>query len=684
MALAGRALDEADTLSPSNLRILVVDASASALCALLQECGYEVTAVPTTTAALHLLKRQQARSGSPQYDLILKDHDLPASNACRLLRRLVEDETLKTVPVVVVSNSEDRDVMASCLQLGAADFLLKPLRANELRNLWARVYWWRRAFYLQQQASAALGATADHLPGLKLHYYPNILQEDTKGGEDASKAAGAAEDERSGEGSAPNGSGSGNLGGCKRVNGSSRCQVAGGDDSATKPGGAQCQGSNQPQGDSGRNNGDSATKAGGRGNGHSGLDASMSGQEGGAGPASDAPTVIRPQPIHGDVAGFRAYISPAREAGQGLAGLKRKAPDGGSSLPEQLATRGGSLASGRTGSDALPADPREGTAAYGSTAAAGSLPTAASEDTRMPNGGPPSSSSAGGANGGPVDVNPSPNPSSFPTGQAPGRWASGGAPTGLHHPQAALPAGMMPGPYGGPPPFFPQYGMPPPGAYSMPGAMPGAFWPGVGGGRGGSAAGQQGTGKPDKFDNMSVAYYSAYSPQQMAAAAAAAGSPSARNMEVAAAQQQQQLALMYQQSLLLQQYREVGGGLGQLGGPGRAHGAAEEDEEDDVVNSPQEARAAATTPAPAKHAGSASGHATGAARPASAAHASGDGSGGRTSPMHAAAGAANGALRARATRTGNGSSDFGSNSPDIAQVSPDALDAARTAPAVPA
>ncbi len=45
---------------------------------------------------------------------------------------------------VVVSSSEDRHVMATCLHLGAADFLIKPLRANELRNLWARVYWWRR------------------------------------------------------------------------------------------------------------------------------------------------------------------------------------------------------------------------------------------------------------------------------------------------------------------------------------------------------------------------------------------------------------------------------------------------------------------------------------------------------------------------------------------------------------
>ena len=44
----------------------------------------------------------------------------------------------------VASTTEDRDVMVNCLQLGAADYMTKPLRLPELRNLWARVYWWRR------------------------------------------------------------------------------------------------------------------------------------------------------------------------------------------------------------------------------------------------------------------------------------------------------------------------------------------------------------------------------------------------------------------------------------------------------------------------------------------------------------------------------------------------------------
>ncbi len=71
--------------------------------------------------------------------------------------------------------------------------------------------------------------------------------------------------------------------------------------------------------------------------------------------------------------------------------------------------------------------------------------------------------------------------------------------------------------------------MPPP-AYgalprAAPGQAPGAFWPG---GEGGPGRSVQGGGKPDKFDNFSVAYYSAYGPQQMAAAAAVRSLPPRR------------------------------------------------------------------------------------------------------------------------------------------------------------
>ena len=43
----------------------------------------------------------------------------------------------------MTSTYDSRDVVLKCLSLGASDYWLKPLRANEVRNLWTRV-WWRK------------------------------------------------------------------------------------------------------------------------------------------------------------------------------------------------------------------------------------------------------------------------------------------------------------------------------------------------------------------------------------------------------------------------------------------------------------------------------------------------------------------------------------------------------------
>ena len=101
----------------------------------------------------------------------------------------------------------------------------------------------------------------------------------------ALKPVNREEMERSGEGSAPNGSGNGGA------NGSGNCSKDGNGNSRVNPGSGgngngnsatkQCEGSNQPNGESGNNgNGNSATKADnlGMGNGNSGNDASTSRQ----------------------------------------------------------------------------------------------------------------------------------------------------------------------------------------------------------------------------------------------------------------------------------------------------------------------------------------------------------------------------------------------------------------------
>ena len=59
----------------------------------------------------------------------------------------------------VSSELDDRQIVLECLHWGADDYLIKPLRLNELGNLW--VHLWRRvrlltSLYLDQPEAAWL------------------------------------------------------------------------------------------------------------------------------------------------------------------------------------------------------------------------------------------------------------------------------------------------------------------------------------------------------------------------------------------------------------------------------------------------------------------------------------------------------------------------------------------------
>ncbi len=64
--------------------------------------------------------------------LLAQHPPLMAINGCRRL------------PRAVMSTQDERDMVATCLSMGATDYLVKPLRHNELRNIWTRIWWWQR------------------------------------------------------------------------------------------------------------------------------------------------------------------------------------------------------------------------------------------------------------------------------------------------------------------------------------------------------------------------------------------------------------------------------------------------------------------------------------------------------------------------------------------------------------
>ncbi|KAE8697202.1 Two-component response regulator-like APRR9 [Hibiscus syriacus] len=103
------------------LRVLLVEADDSTrqiIAALFRKCSYIVAAVPDGLMAWETLKDRPH-----SIDLILTEVELPSISGYALLTLVMEHDICKNIPVIT-------------------DFLIKPVRRNELRNLWQHV--WRR------------------------------------------------------------------------------------------------------------------------------------------------------------------------------------------------------------------------------------------------------------------------------------------------------------------------------------------------------------------------------------------------------------------------------------------------------------------------------------------------------------------------------------------------------------
>ncbi|KAK3194517.1 hypothetical protein Dsin_025827 [Dipteronia sinensis] len=122
------------------LRVLLVEADDSTrhiITALLRKCSYRVSAVPDGLMAWEALKCQPHN-----IDLVLTEVDLPSISGFTLLTLVMEHDICKNIPVIMMSSHDSISIVLKCMLKGAADFLIKPVRRNELRNLWQHV--WRR------------------------------------------------------------------------------------------------------------------------------------------------------------------------------------------------------------------------------------------------------------------------------------------------------------------------------------------------------------------------------------------------------------------------------------------------------------------------------------------------------------------------------------------------------------
>ncbi|XP_019432880.1 PREDICTED: two-component response regulator-like PRR95 isoform X1 [Lupinus angustifolius] len=123
------------------LNVLLVEADDSTrqiISALLRKCNYRVAAFSDGLKAWETLKNK-----SLDIDLILTEMELPSVSGFSFLSLIMDHDICKNIPVIMMSSQDSVSMVFQCMLKGAADFLIKPIRRNELRNLWQHV--WRRS-----------------------------------------------------------------------------------------------------------------------------------------------------------------------------------------------------------------------------------------------------------------------------------------------------------------------------------------------------------------------------------------------------------------------------------------------------------------------------------------------------------------------------------------------------------
>jgi CheY-like chemotaxis protein len=74
------------------------------------------------------------RASAPRPGLIVLDLNLPGTDGREVLRRIKQDDSLKSIPVVVFTTSSNPKDIADCYQYGVNSYIVKPIDFAQLKR----------------------------------------------------------------------------------------------------------------------------------------------------------------------------------------------------------------------------------------------------------------------------------------------------------------------------------------------------------------------------------------------------------------------------------------------------------------------------------------------------------------------------------------------------------------------
>jgi CheY-like chemotaxis protein len=106
----------------------------------------KLTVVKNGADALSLLRRQGQYAGAARPDLILLDLNLPKKDGRKVLAEIKGDDSLKRIPVVILTTSEDEQDVLESYNLHANCYIVKPLDLDRfitvvksIEDFWLRI-----------------------------------------------------------------------------------------------------------------------------------------------------------------------------------------------------------------------------------------------------------------------------------------------------------------------------------------------------------------------------------------------------------------------------------------------------------------------------------------------------------------------------------------------------------------
>ncbi|GMI64788.1 RESPONSE REGULATOR 4, response regulator 9 [Hibiscus trionum] len=126
---------------------------------LLKTSSYQVTTVDSGTKALEFLGlHTNTPSASPnnhqevEVNLVITDYCMPGMTGYDLLKKIKESSSLRNMPVVIMSSENVPSRITRCLEEGAEEFFLKPVRLSDLSKL--RPHMLKTKFKEEEKAAA--------------------------------------------------------------------------------------------------------------------------------------------------------------------------------------------------------------------------------------------------------------------------------------------------------------------------------------------------------------------------------------------------------------------------------------------------------------------------------------------------------------------------------------------------